>query len=90
MTLKIVARIVAVLALASAVIAAVAALRGSGTEVSPLLRLRDPGGDPARKELLRCRDIGKAALDDAACRRAWADSRRRFLGVDATKKVPAP
>jgi len=40
--------------------------------------------DPHAAELVRCNAIGSAALDDAACRAAWAENRRRFLGGDAS------
>jgi type IV secretory pathway TrbL component len=33
--------------------------------------------------MLRCREIGAAALDDAGCKKAWADSRRHFLEGNA-------
>jgi conjugative transfer region protein TrbK len=35
--------------------------------------------DPLRVELLRCQSLGEAAPRDAACLRAWAISRERFL-----------
>jgi conjugative transfer region protein TrbK len=35
--------------------------------------------DPLRAELLRCNGLGQAALDDPACRFAWAENRRRFF-----------
>jgi conjugative transfer region protein TrbK len=38
--------------------------------------------------LLRCREIGAAALDDAGCKKAWADSRRHFLEGDAGRARP--
>lgn len=86
MDLKLAARIVAVLALGAGLTAAISALRsgGDGPEDAPAIRLRDPGGEtalalPRSSELARCRDIGQAALDDAACRKAWAESRRRFF-----------
>ena len=31
--------------------------------------------------LARCRALGAAAQDDAACREAWRLSRERFLGI---------
>ena len=37
--------------------------------------------DPLRAELLRCNGIGQAALEDAGCRAAWAENRRRFFGT---------
>jgi conjugative transfer region protein TrbK len=36
-------------------------------------------GDTLARELLRCRAIGMAAKDDAACETAWAENRRRFF-----------
>lgn len=95
MDIKIAARMFAVLAIASAMVAAAVALRGNGPEdASALGGLRDPGGEPAdhpgiEAELLRCRDIGMAALDDATCRKAWAENRRRFF-EDGHPAAPAP
>lgn len=37
--------------------------------------------DPLRAELLRCNGIGQAALEDAGCRAAWDQNRRRFFGA---------
>ena len=37
--------------------------------------------DPLRADLIRCNELGAAALDDAACKEAWAENRRRFLGA---------
>lgn len=37
--------------------------------------------DPLRAELVRCNELGGAALDDKACKDAWAENRRRFLGA---------
>jgi conjugative transfer region protein TrbK len=37
--------------------------------------------DPLRAELIRCNGIGQAALEDAGCRAAWAENRRRFFGT---------
>jgi conjugative transfer region protein TrbK len=81
MDLKIAARMIAVLALGAAMTAAVMAWRGDGTEDAPSHHLRHPGGEPERSELARCRDLGMAASDDAACKKAWAENRRRFLGT---------
>ena len=35
--------------------------------------------DPLADELARCRAIGMAAIEDAACKAAWAENRRRFF-----------
>ncbi|MER9835110.1 putative entry exclusion protein TrbK-alt [Mesorhizobium sp. M0145] len=79
MDLKIAARIAAVLALGAAMTAAFMALRGDGSRDASSPRSAHPGGEPARVELARCRDSGMAAIDDDTCRKAWAESRRRFL-----------
>jgi len=94
MDLKIAARMIAVLALGAGLTAAIAALRGS--EDAPAIRLRDPGGEPAfypigrSSELARCRDIGAAALEDAACRKAWAENRRRFFRAEQPEGLHMP
>lgn len=94
MDLKIAARMVAVLALGAAMTAAVMALRGDGpgdgTEDAPAQSLRHPGGEPARSELTRCRELGMAAADDAACRKAWAENRRRFFGAGKPDRPATP
>lgn len=38
--------------------------------------------DPLRAESERCNRLGRAALDDDACARAWAEHRRRFFAGD--------
>jgi conjugative transfer region protein TrbK len=88
MDLKIAARMIAVLAIGAAMIAAVAALREAGSEDdAPATRLRDPGGG-RHAELVRCRDLGMAAADDAACLKVWAENRRRFLGAPPESARP--
>ena len=39
-----------------------------------------PARDPLDIELLRCSQIGEAGTRDPGCLKAWAESRRRFLG----------
>ncbi|AZO05120.1 MULTISPECIES: putative entry exclusion protein TrbK-alt [unclassified Mesorhizobium] len=79
MNLKIAARMIAVLALVAAMTAAFMVLRGDGSQDASSPRFAHPGGEPARAELDRCRNIGMAAIADAACRKAWVENRRRFL-----------
>lgn len=79
MDLKIAARMTAVLALGAAMTAAFMALRGDGSQDASSPRSAHPGGEPAGVELARCRNIGMAAITDEACRKAWAENRRRFL-----------
>ncbi|MDF3233897.1 MULTISPECIES: putative entry exclusion protein TrbK-alt [Mesorhizobium] len=79
MDLKIAARITAVIALGAAMTAAFMALRGNGSQDVSSPRSEYPGGEPASVELERCRAVGMAAIADEACRKAWAENRRRFL-----------
>lgn len=79
MDLRIAARMTAVLALGAAMAAAFMALRGDGPQDASSPRSARPGGEPAGVELARCRNIGMAAIADEACRKAWAENRRRFL-----------
>lgn len=52
--------------------------------------------DPLRDELFRCQALGEAGPRDAACLRAWAENRNRFLAPGARpaerlpEAVPAP
>ena len=38
-------------------------------------------GDPLARELVRCQGLGLAAEDDAGCKDAWAENRRRFFAA---------
>lgn len=42
--------------------------------------------DPARAELERCQGLGETGAREPACLRAWADQRRRFLGLSKTSE----
>jgi conjugative transfer region protein TrbK len=46
--------------------------------------------DPLGRELARCRAIGLAAADDANCKAAWAENRRRFFGSSASDAASTP
>lgn len=87
---KIAARTFAVVLLAAAMAAALMALRDDGAEEVPSQALRRPGGEPETSELLRCRDLGIAAVDDPACKKAWAQNRRRFLEQESRPVMPEP
>lgn len=88
MDMKIAIRTLAVLVLAAVIAACAIALRPDRTEDSAAETVQPRVDDPASSELVRCRDLGAAALDDPACRKAWADSRRRFLGEEAGRPRP--
>lgn len=52
--------------------------------------LASASADPLAAEFARCNGLGTAAADDASCRAAWAESRRRFLGAPAQSvRTPA-
>ena len=86
-----VVRIVVVLA-AGTLVAGVAAWL-TGVEWADRREQRRPAitrqADPLQTELLRCNGMGQAALDDSACRAAWAENRRRFFSPGADRS-PAP
>ncbi|WP_256754812.1 putative entry exclusion protein TrbK-alt [Mesorhizobium sp. Mes31] len=46
--------------------------------------------DPLAAELRRCSRIGEAGPRDPGCLKAWAESRRRFLGQRDAAAAPAP
>ncbi|KPG02090.1 hypothetical protein IP86_00910 [Rhodopseudomonas sp. AAP120] len=85
---KLVARILAVLAVAALMVACAITLRPNATEEAPAPTIQPQSGEPASSELLHCREIGAAALDDAGCKKAWADSRRHFLEGNAERLRP--
>jgi conjugative transfer region protein TrbK len=88
MDMKIAVRTLAVLALAAVIAACAIALRPDRTEDSPAQAIQSRDDGPVSRELVRCRDLGAAALDDAACKKAWADSRRHFLEDNAGRARP--
>ena len=48
-----------------------------------------PDGDPLPAQLRACSAMGELALSSPDCRTAWAEKRRRFLGVDSEASDPA-
>jgi len=46
--------------------------------------------DPLVAEFHRCQALGDAGAHDAACLAAWAENRRRFLGLDRRPAAPSP
>jgi len=85
---EVVARVAAVLAVAALLVACAIALRPDAADEPPPQLVQSQSGEPASSELLRCRELGAAALDDAGCKKAWADSRRHFLEGDAERSRP--
>jgi conjugative transfer region protein TrbK len=48
----------------------------------------EPDGDPLPAQLRACSAMGELALSSPDCRAAWAEKRRRFLGVEADESEP--
>jgi conjugative transfer region protein TrbK len=46
--------------------------------------------DPLARELARCRGMGLTVADDADCKAAWAENRRRFFGSSAPEAAATP
>ncbi|MES2897449.1 MAG: putative entry exclusion protein TrbK-alt [Pseudomonadota bacterium] len=55
---------------------------------APVVAPSYPLAGPRAAELARCQGLGEAGARDTACLAAWAQSRRRFLGLtpDPTKE----
>jgi conjugative transfer region protein TrbK len=85
---KLAARVIAVLAVTALMVACAIALRPDAADEPPPPPVQSQSGEPASSELLRCREIGAAALEDAGCKKEWADSRRHFLEGNAERSRP--
>ena len=48
-----------------------------------------PDGDPLPLQIKACAEMGELALSSPDCRAAWAEKRRRFLGVDHAEAYSA-
>ena len=46
--------------------------------------------DPLVMEFARCQALGQDGARDAGCLAAWAENRRRFLGLDRRPAAPNP
>lgn len=49
----------------------------------------EPDGNPLPAQLRACSAMGELALSSPDCRAAWAEHRRRFLGVKSNVTNPA-
>ena len=52
------------------------------TRAGPVPTAWVPDGDPLPLQIKACAEMGELALSSPDCRAAWAEKRRRFLGVD--------
>lgn len=48
----------------------------------------EPNGDPSAEQLRACSAMGELALSSHDCRAAWAEKRRRFLGLESDTSNP--
>jgi conjugative transfer region protein TrbK len=80
------ARALGLVAVTIAMIMASVHLRDNDTGIVAAAKLGFPvhETDPLAYEIARCHAIGMAALEDAACRAAWAENRRRFFAAGPT------
>lgn len=79
---KLLARIGAGAFVAVALTLSLLQLREERAEPLPeRITVLEPDGDPLPAILRACSDMGELALSSPDCREAWAEKRRRFLGV---------
>lgn len=93
MDTKLLARIAAIAFVAIAITATVIAMRDPpavSPEPSTTVAATRATKDPLIAELTRCQGIGQAGASDAACLRAWAENRRRFLAPGARPEAALP
>ena len=90
METKLFARIAAGAFVAVALTMTVLTLREEREVVQPeLVTIREPDSDPLPGQLKACAAMGELALSSPDCRAAWAEKRRRFLGIEDGEPSPA-
>ena len=90
MDTKLFARIGAGAFVAIALTMSVLKLREERPEPLPeVITVFEPDGDPLPGQLRACAAMGELALSSSDCRAAWAEKRRRFLGVESDASKPA-
>ena len=68
-------------AVAAAVVATAVCIRDEEKSTREPPPVPSALSDPLTRELARCLSLGMAAEDDARCRVAWAENRRRFFAL---------
>jgi len=90
MDTKLVARIAAGAFVAVALAMTVLTLHEERAKPLPeMIAAWEPDGDPLPGQLKACAAMGEKALSSPDCRAAWAEKRRRFLGLEAREPLPA-
>ena len=83
MDTKLFARVGAVAFVAIALTMTALTLRKGPEAARPeTITVWEPDGDPLPAQLKACNEMGELALSSPDCRAAWAEKRRRFLGVE--------
>ena len=83
------ARALGLMAVALILVLAVIHLRRQGEPARWSLAEPAAPNDALARELARCRSIGRTATDDADCKAAWAENRRRFFILPSADAAPA-
>ena len=87
---KLFARIAAGAFVAVALTMTVLTLREErGNSQPETIDIPESHGDPLQGQIRACAAMGEQALSVPDCREAWADKRRRFLGIEVGKPSPA-
>jgi conjugative transfer region protein TrbK len=81
-------RMIAVVLLAATVLACAVEVGRLGGDPDPSATSTGENTDPLAAEIARCKALGDAAVDDAACKEAWAKSRERFFGNQTPRQNP--
>ena len=90
METKLFARIAAGAFVAVALTMTVLTLREEREVVqSEVVTIREADSDPLPGQLKACVAMGDLALSSPDCRAAWAEKRRRFLGIEDGEPSPA-
>ena len=90
MDTKLFARIAAGAFVAVALTMTVLTLREEREVVqSEVVTIQEPDSDPLPGQLKACAAMGELALSSPDCRAAWAEKRRRFLGIEDGEPSPA-
>ena len=86
METKLFARIGAGAFVAVALTMTVLQLREEPASPEPeIITVWEPDGDPLPAQLRACSAMGELAVSSPDCRTAWAEKRRRFLGIEADR-----
>lgn len=82
MDIKMLVRLGAVALVGVVAVVAVATFGDNAPLETDTRRLDEQPTDPLGPMLVRCVELGEAALRDAGCRKTWMENRRRFLGQE--------